>query len=818
MSHAKSGEWKPAHRCSLPPLHEQHHRTMVSDDRGQPAHKEAVYKMGVVRVSRIKIFVALAICATVGSALDATQCHNCLTIKHFTRRSDSRQRPLQLVGDYHYTHLRQADSWYGLLSVTPTYRASFRYEDITDELLGSGRCSEQCGDCTQIRVQGSAVPSRGPKAWLADHFYLPRNYNGSFEIRPTIKTPSIMFDLFMGSRCGAYLRLFGPIAHSRWDLRFREFNTGSCCEAQGLLYTDSQGVETGIPMNHSCGYFSQAEYDGRKLVRTFREFMSGAKPQESEGSSIKWNALKYAKMICCSRQETGLADLRMELGYDFLHSHQYRLALNIQGAAPTGKVKEPCYLFDAMVGNGNHWELGGGLNGHYRLWEDDEGDLALDFVFDVNVTHMFKKQQWRTFDLKCKANGAYMLAAKFGDNKEHPAPPLAKDATDFQVGWAANSTAAPDTPANLGTAPPTPNRQFALEYAPVANLSTVKVDVSVGAHVDAVAMLHYTCGNMYWDLGYNFWARSCEKIQCPQAKCNCNTICDPANKDTWALKGDARMFGFQLVTNATGPGQPLANRTLKSIPLSATQSSASIYCGSNEVMSEYLVENNATTLSNTSKRDINRHVDSAVYAFVISPLDGFTPPGAAPLSLSCEKTDPTFRLLPTDGNNVYSNLQTTGSTDYQIKTSSTPVFLSCSDLALTRTRGISHTVFSHLSYGCTGDRWDPYLGVGVSIEFGNNTDTCCMDTLCCTDCCDSNCNGGAISLDACCNNTCIDTAVSQWSIWLKCGLAFKNEKATWCRMRADQYIKHNKASNRKKQYAKKYINTKKQSYCRLKKR
>jgi len=691
------------------------------------------------------------------------QAVNCLTFKHYTRRSDSRQKPLQLVGDYHYTHRYDTDSWYGLLSITPTYRASFRSELITDCLLGSERCIDRCGNCTEIQVQGSAIgevkdgyviSKRSSKAWLADYFYLPRNYDSSFTMKPSIKTFSVMIDAYLGSSCGAYLRLFGPIAHSRWNLRFRESTMGfsGCCDPNTLCYANSDGNCTYEPMNHSCGYFSQSEYEGTKLVRTFRDFMCGAVPETSEGNTIKWNPLKYGKMTCHARSETGLADLRMELGWNFINCIDYRLGMNIQAAAPTGKKKKPCYLFDAMVGNGNHWEFGGGLSGHYRLWEDNTGKLSLDFIFDVNVTHMFKSRQCRTFDLKCKANGAYMLAAKFETNETRAIPPLAQDATDFQVGRSTENHIAPDVATDIGVSEPSPNKQFALEYTPVANLSTINVDVSVGAHVDIVGMLHYRCGKINWDVGYNFWARSCEKIKCPRSNCNRGTLCDPANKDIWALKGDARMFGFQAVTIDDIQSTPL----LKTVPLSATQSFATIYNGTNQVLPENLLENSPT---NAAGKDINLNVDDVEFAYALTPIDANN--ASAPLTFNCNDE---FNVPST--NNAYCNLV---NLNHQIKTSGAPAFLSCESINLARSRGISHTVFSHLSYDFEGgDYWTPYIGIGASIEFGNSSDTCCDMALCCTSCCNQNCSAGSVD----CCNTCLDCAVSQWSIWLKGGLAY----------------------------------------------
>jgi len=700
-------------------------------------------------MKRLQLFVTLLTLVGIVTTIDAATA-GCRTIKHYTRRSDSRHKPRQLVGDYQFTHLRDKDSCYGLLSIMPAYSVTFRSEKILNCLFGGCLCEDNCCYGRAIKVQGSAVEDRNSRAWLADYFYLPRNYEGVFAVKPIIKTFTLNFDCFLGLDGflrGLYLRLYGPLAHSRWDLNF--------CD---------RVTTPGTPMDHSCGYFSQAAYPGNSLLQSFCDYMCGAIPEEVEGNDITFNTIKYAKMSKCARSETGFADLRMELGYDIFNCDDYRFGINIQAAAPTGKMKKPCYLFDAMVGNGNHWELGGGLGGHFCLWESDEENRRFNFVYDANITTMFKNRQCRTFDICGKANSAYMLAAKFGDNDERESPPTALNVTDFQVGWAESQSTTPDTAANLDATTPTPNKQFAFEYMPIANLSTLNVDVRINVHADVVAMFNYVCGDFTWDLGYNFWARSCEKI-CANARCNRGTLYDSAQANTWALKGDARMFGFQLI----GTDAVVANADLKAVPLSATQCSATIYAGTNQVDPTKLVENNATTLANTAGYDSNNNVDSPDYAFALSPVDVAGHIG--PLALTCDKADPPFASVAI---NEYATLATAGTAPnyYQIKTSSTPLFLSCKSVDLTGIRGISHALFSNISWHCQKNWGTPYIGLGCSVEFGNgNCDNCCDNSTC-----GSNCT--ANSCTSCCSNNCcpccIDCAVAQWTIWVKGGCAWGN--------------------------------------------
>ena len=411
------------------------------------------------------------------------------------------------------------------------------------------------------------------------------------------------------------------------------------------------------------------------------------------------------------------------------------------------------------------------------MWESKEGDRSWWLVFDANVTHMFKNRQCRTFDLDCRPNGAYMLAAKFGENPV-VTPNLGPNdtLTDAQVGWRGAASAAPIAQNLVST--PNPNRKFAYEYMPVANLTTMNVDVSIAAQADIVVMLNYRHRDFTWDLGYNFWGRSCEKIDCPNSKCNCGTICDTTNINTWALKGDARMFGFQ------GIGLAQVNPTIgvpaaTAVPLSATQSGASIYHGTNQILPEQLVENNnmadLTPANKATGNDINPNIDAAEYAFIASPTDQNGDVGA--LSLSCFTGTPAAPPNPA----VDGRFIATANGDYltlapgtdQIKTSSVPSFLSCNDVNLTSTRGLSHSLFTNLAwqFDVCGS-WTPYFGLGAAFEIAKSScRNCCDSSMCCVSCCDNRCTPGS---NSCCNS-CIDCGVSQWSVWAKGGIAFGNE-------------------------------------------
>ena len=128
-------------------------------------------------------------------------------------------------------------------------------------------------------------------------------------------------------------------------------------------------------------------------------------------------------------------------------------------------------VFSPITDTLKHWELGGGLEAHWDLWNCGDDHLITAY-FNGYATHLFKNCQQRTFDLL--DNGCwsrYLLLKEFN--------------------------AAGQYEGNLISA---------------ADYTTRNVDVSIGVQGEAVLQFIYRhCG---WDaaLGYNVYGRSHEKL------------------------------------------------------------------------------------------------------------------------------------------------------------------------------------------------------------------------------------------------------------------------------------------------------------------
>lgn len=630
--------------------------------------------------------VLLSCMASVYAARDVTP-----TI---VNRSQGRDGAWKLAGLSNKTHLNSdEESTYVNLNSNLAYAQSFRANRLAECLFG-----DDLVGCNSIRIQGSDVADRNANAWLADYFYLPSDYDADFSINPKVTSGLANLDLYVGLDGwvdGMYLRVHGPIVWSKWDLKFNEL-----CDQN---FTNS----------HREGYFTWDGMSNDQLLETFGDYARGAAPLNTSGFDgasldqdsigVAFQGLNYAKMERCSRSRTGFADLRFELGYDMLSCEDYHFGMNLQVAAPTGSRRQAEFAFDPTIGNGNHWEIGGGLTAHYTAWRCEAEDKSVSLFLDASFTHMNNAKEQRTFDLKCRPNSRYMLAEKMGT----PTTLLTGGATSV--------------------ASVAPVKQFKGVYAPVANLTTVDVHVRANIQTDIALMVNYTSNNWGFDLGYDFWARSSEKISLPSTptKDCCPSLCT-MDKNQWALKGDAAVFGFM----ADNSGNLATNDP---VALSATQCGATIHKGTNA---------SADVADCTGVDSLqNCGVDNAQFAF------GSQGAGSA------------TRLVHSPGLTAESDA---------VKTSVEPLFINCCDINFQRTKGLSHKVFGNVNYTWEMDGWSPYFGAGASGEFASkSSEDCCTDGPVC---------GGASCVDTCCDiedsPNSLKCALSEWRVWLQGGISF----------------------------------------------
>lgn len=642
------------------------------------------------------------------------------------------------------------DEFYASFNLTFAYNQTFRGSQLTNCFFGSDlitpnqntscktSCKKSCEQsCNAIRISGTgsgdtytvftpAIPpysdepspfggfftsDRCPTDWLADYFGLPLDYDSTVSFNPRISNFLLDFSLYLGLDQwvnGMYFRIHGPFVQTRWNMGAQEVggSYGQFLAFFGLAYVPGQFSATGLLSNEP-------------LNQSFLEFTNGGTPT-LEG--ITWQPLCCSRIIneceCGTLTRNGFADLRFVLGWNFLNNDEgkYHLGAGIYVAAPTGsRIGDSPYLFEPIVGNGKYWELGAQITAHHLWWRSENEHNSIGVYLESNITHMFKAKQTRCFDL-CSAgdNSRYMLAYRLQSNL--------------------NSNPRLDTSAD------TPNLEFAAEYAPVANITRRDIHSSFAVQGDLALSLAFQSGGFQWDVGYNFWGRSCEKISVDSDCC--------APQGLWALKGSVSVYGFDAYSTPIG--------------LAATDSNATI---------------NAASL-NTDQRNLTCN-DSVLATFdggeIVARIPAnvttiYYPNGLPPILYSL--------IDPNSFSDQFGYFA-------GVNTSQNPVLIQANDLNLTGTRGISNKFFTHINYAwadCENQTWTPYVGIGAEVEFAKGDFPCCpkKDSTPCS-------NPPIACLPVGCpiqlqptpqplphtrSTCCSDCAISQWGVWFKIGTSY----------------------------------------------
>jgi len=592
-------------------------------------------------------------------------------VSYYSIRSQSVNAAREYVGWQQYIYIPDEDRFYGSANLTFEYSRSFKPNNISECLFQNSIAgTNDCGSF--IRVSGSNVPYRGSRDWLADYFGLPTDFQSILQFNPVIDNYILDFNFFFGFDefvPGLFFRFHIPVVHTRWDLEFKETIINS-------------GTNNGF---YPAGYFTPSQVTLNNMLESVTAYMQGKKPALT--NNVKYNELTCGRFStdCSGLKETGVAEIQAILGYSFTNSDEYHFALGLRVCAPTGTRPNAMYLFKPIVGNGKHWELGGNLTAAYTFWHSMDAHSQASIQTVANITHMFNAHQTRCFDLCGEPNSRYMLAEKMST------PVIYNLAGEGPDGGPIDAV-----------------YQFQGEFAPVANVTQSDVAVAIGVQADILLAFTFISNNFSFDIGYDFWGRTCEKITIREG-------CTPDNLNgrTWALKGDAFVYGFEHVYGQV----PL------SVPLSATERCATIHEGTNGTLD-----------------GLNAMIDNALPAVGdVSDMGGAFPLFAADMT-------------PPD---TYPYNQT--------NTSIQPITLKECDLDLSGTKSLSNKLFAHVSYSWLEcEDWTPYLGVGGEVEFGKQG---CSDRSPIVPRCPPSNNTG------CCGE-CIECTASFWGVWIKGGFTF----------------------------------------------
>lgn len=239
-------------------------------------------------------------------------------------------------------------------------------------------------------------------------------------------------------------------------------------------------------------------------------------------------AFKYTKvdLSCDDTTQWKIADIHLQLGYDFYKHDDKHFGVYLKAVLPTGTKLDDCwneFIFSPIVGNGNHFELGAGISGHMQLWECDES--AFNGYIDAYITHMFKANQTRTCDLDNLPMSRYAVIKKLLPGQSVlPATPSMP--TSYAAAVGAGDAYAYQALDILG------------------NVNTVCQDVSVDIRGEAVLDLIYSYKNWELGAGYAFSGKTKEKADC---------TCVEANTAlAYGFLGNAGIMNFTFLGTGAG--------------------------------------------------------------------------------------------------------------------------------------------------------------------------------------------------------------------------------------------------------------------------
>jgi len=616
-------------------------------------------------------------------------------------RSQSVNAARDIVGIQQFINRYDMDINYGVFSATVEYAQSFKPERLSNYFFGCNLIN-----CNNLLIQGSGIENRDPRAWLADYFGLPRDFESTITFCPRIKNVMVDLNWHFGLdnwREGMYFKIHAPITWTKTALRMCE-----CISKEG---TETAGY-------FPAGYMALAQVETSALAKSFMQAIGGT----HTWGDMK-EPLKFGIMTNCSQTKIRFSDIQMALGYNFILKQDGHVGINLRLYAPTGNKPCAIYLFEPVVGNGKHWELGGGLSASYICWRSEEHeDRFAGLWLDANITHLFKSCQCRSFDLFCKPNSRYMLLEEMTANET---------GNDHQINGEISSDPIEVVPATY---------RYANNLIPAINWSTFNVDVKIALQADIALKLAWVRENWSFDLGYNLWARSGEKycFDCCGGGCCCDdggcACCVTSACGLYAVKGDSYIYGFRSINPPEGTA------------ITATQCAADIHAGKN----------------------YPDNPDNSDYASVNPRIDN-------PLPAWCGATIACSPLFDTSGRKVNTSIQ-------PVLVSQSCLNLGKGPKAITH-KLFGHISYSWKN---REDDLIPFIGVGGEVEFGartkNSCDPCCGPCgaafgpcgLRCGDSCSSCCP--CTRCDACsdpCDYSCKKYAgISQWGVWIKGGLAF----------------------------------------------
>jgi hypothetical protein len=372
----------------------------------------------------------------------------------YRQRSQGSNQARWMAGQAHHLYLPDVDCFNGSIAFTGEYGQTFRGKKIAEFLFFNGTDTMTFGPA-KTNINGLPQPAGAATDIFAQNFFLNPNFMGSVKAEPLVRNFIFDMNLYLGLDelvCGLYFRVDVPFGWTSWDLGLEQIvtNTGS----PGFpAFTFGNTTIQPSPLDNIIDAWRGGVTDPR-----FPDIKQGLSFATVDGKKSK----------------SGVADLTFFLGYNFWRSDCSHFSVQLAVIAPTGNRPAGKFLFEPVLGNGHHVELGAGITAHYEFWNNG-CDQSFGLYFEGNAYHVFNARQHRTFDLKNNGIGSrYLLFKRFLNGVY----------------------------------------QGEVIFGP--NILTLECKVQNDVHGDAALMFDYKRCGWTVDIGYNVWGITKDKIAITQ--------------------------------------------------------------------------------------------------------------------------------------------------------------------------------------------------------------------------------------------------------------------------------------------------------------
>src|SRR3990167_6670043 len=365
-------------------------------------------------------------------------------------------------------HLFGEEEFYGVASLALQYQQTTDGGRIAQWFSFAGASSPNSGASNGKMTYGPDADDTTQTYTDINSLNFGVTASGSISFCPRIQNFIADIDLFFGWDefvCGLWSRFSIPINWTRWNLGLQETVSaaGSSVYQAGVVATAQTNV---VYTNMTDAWNGDLPFGQAPVLKKGR--------------------------INGHQDETAVAGLKMELGYDFMRREKSHLALSFMVVAPTGNKPDATYLFDAVSGSSKSWEIGGDINAHWNFWEKQECNQSLGLHFDVALMGQLKASQTRLFSLK--SGGA------------STSPVSANACTVLNPGssWLLLKKV------SGGAAGAAPTSVVGLERA--ANILALESKIGAGFETNGAVLVKYIRNHFSFDLGYELYYRNAESL------------------------------------------------------------------------------------------------------------------------------------------------------------------------------------------------------------------------------------------------------------------------------------------------------------------